>query len=67
MVTDDLQSGLGLDTALHHVLVYYVKFRLLQDMGDIQQAEYYRKLFEDTFKKFPSRKSGVRHLSVPRI
>ena len=66
-ITDDLQSGLGLDTAMHHVLVYYVKFRLLQDMGDVQQAEYYRNLFNETFKKFPSRKSGVRFLAVPRM
>ena len=66
-VSDDLKTGAGLDSGMHHALVYYVKFRLLQDMGDIQQAEYYRKLFQELFSKYPSRKSGVRYLSVPRI
>ena len=66
-VTDDLKTSSGLDSGMHHALVNYVKCRLFQDMGDIQQAEYYRKLFEEIFKKYPSRKSGVRYLSVPRI
>ena len=66
-ITDDLKTGCGLDSGMHHALVYYVKFRLLQDQGDIQQAEYYRNLFEKVFKQYPSRKSGVRSLSVPRI
>ena len=66
-VTDDLKTSSGLDSGMHHALVYYVKFRLLQDAGDIQQAEYYRNLFEKVFKQYPSRKSGVRNLSVPRI
>ena len=66
-VTDDLKTGVGLDSGMHHALVYYVKFRLLQDAGDIQQAEYYRKLFQELFSKYPTRKSGVRYLSVPRI
>ena len=66
-ITDDLKTSSGLDSGMHHALVNYVKCRLFQDMGDIQQAEYYRKLFEEIFKKYPSRKSGVRYLSVPRI
>ena len=66
-VTDDLKTSSGLDSGMHHALVNYVKCRLFQDMGDIQQAEYYRKLFEEIFKKYPSRKSGIRCLSVPRI
>ena len=66
-VTDDLKTSSGLDSGMHHALVYYVKFRLLQDAGDIQQAEYYRNLFEKIFKQYPTRKSGVRNLSVPRI
>ena len=66
-VTDDLKTSSGLNSGMHHALVNYVKCRLFQDMGDIQQAEYYRKLFEEIFKKYPSRKSGVRYLSVPRV
>ena len=66
-ITDDLKTSSGLDSGMHHALVNYVKCRLFQDMGDIQQAEYYRKLFEEIFKKYPSRKSGVRVLSVPNL
>ena len=66
-VSDDLKTGAGLDSGMHHGLVYYVKFRLFQDMGDLQQAEYYRKLFQEIFTKYPSRKSGVRYLQVPRV
>ena len=65
--TDDLQSTSGLDSGMHHALVYYLKFRLSQDMGDVQQAMYYKKLFDDLIKKYPIRKSGVRFLSVPRM
>jgi len=66
-ISDDLKTSAGLDSGMHHALVYYVRFRLLQDMGDVQQAEYYRKLFQEIFSKYPSRKSGVRFLSVPRL
>ena len=66
-VTDNLKTGAGLDSGMHHAILYYLKFRLLQDAGDIQQAEYFRTLFERIFKQYPSRKSGVRRLSVPKL
>ena len=52
---------------LHKTLVCYVKYRMLEDGGDLQKAQYYKAMFESMVKKFPSRKSGVRFLSVPRL
>jgi len=66
-VTDDLKSNSGLDTSLHASIIDYIKSRLLEDMGDLQRAAYYRNKYERTIKQYPHRKSGVRALSVPRL
>ena len=66
-VTDDLKANSGLDTSLHSSIIDYVKSRLLEDMGDLQRAGYYRNKYEITIKRYPHRKSGVRALSVPRM
>ena len=66
-VTDNLQSGAGLDSSLHTPLVCYVKARLLEDMGDLQKAQYFRNMYEQKIKKHQGRRSGVRLLSVPRL
>ena len=66
-IEDDLKKDLGLDVGLHKTLVCYVKYRMLEDGGDLQKAQYYKAMFESMVKKFPSRKSGVRFLSVPRL
>jgi|TARA_R100001443_G_scaffold16537_1_gene26603 hypothetical protein len=66
-VTDDLKVNSGLDTSLHSSIIDYVKSRLLEDMGDLQRAGYYRSKYERTIKQYPHRKSGVRALSVPRM
>ena len=66
-VTDDLKANSGLDTSLHSSIIDYVKSRLLEDMGDLQRAGYYRNKYERTIKRYPHRKSGVRALSVPRM
>ena len=65
--TDTLRAALGLDLGLHHYLVCYVKARLYEDAGELQQAMYFRKMFEEGMKKFPHRKSGLRRLSVPHL
>ena len=64
-LTTEMSTGLGVDTGLQECLVSYVKARLYEDMGDIQKAQYYRAMYEKELKKYPSRKSGVRTLSVP--
>ena len=66
-VTDNLQSGAGLDSALHSAVVCYVKSRLFEDSGDIQRAQYFRTMFEQKVKKHRGRRSGVRFLAVPRM
>ena len=66
-VTDDLQVTGKLDSVMHTYVLDYVKSRLLEDMGQIEQSQYYRKRFEIGVARKPSRKSGVRSLSVPRL
>ena len=66
-VTDDLKTSVGLDSGMHHFLIYYVKYRLYEDMGDLQSASYFKKMFDIMVTRYPSRKSGVRALAVPRI
>ena len=65
--TDNLQSDLGLDSALHNAVVCYVKARLYEDDEDLEYANYYRQMYEQKIKKFRSRRSAVRHLAVPRL
>lgn len=64
---NNLQSDLGLDSALHNAVVCYVKARLYENDEDFQFADYFRKMYEVKIKKFRSRRSAVRVLSVPRL
>ena len=66
-ITDDLRADSGLDTSLHSSIIDYIKSRLLEDVGDLQKAAYYKAKYERTIKQYPHRKSGVRTLAVPRI
>ena len=66
-VTEDLKTDGGLDSGLHPAVVCYVKSRMFEDAGDIQRAQYFRTMYDKTTKQYPLRKTGVRHLSVPRI
>ena len=66
-LTSELSEANGLDTGMQQALVCYVKARLFEDMGDIQKGQYYRVMYEKMIKQYPSRKSGVRALAVPRI
>ena len=63
--TDDLKTNGGLDSGMHPSVLCYIKSRLFEDLGDLQQAMYFRKMYEKELKQYPSRKSGVRTLSVP--
>tara|TARA_R100000315_G_C5172156_1_gene99421 strand:+ start:40 stop:447 length:408 start_codon:yes stop_codon:yes gene_type:complete len=66
-MTDDLRKHSGVDTSLHPAIVDYIKSRLLEDMGDLQRAAYYKSKYERTIKQYPHRKSGVRSLAVTRM
>ena len=66
-VTEDLDTDIGLDTSLQPQLVCYMKSRLYEDQGDVNQANYFRQMYEQQMMKQRSRKSGVRALSVPNM
>ncbi len=66
-ITEDLYSDLGLDTGMQISLLYYVKARLYEDIGDMEKASYFRKLFYREMKQYPSKRTGIRVLSVPNI
>jgi hypothetical protein len=66
-LTSELSTAHGVDTGLQTCLLYYVKARLFEDQGNLQQAQYYRQMYEREVKRYPSRKSGVRTLAVPRL
>ena len=66
-VTDNLDTDIGLDTSLHPQLICYVKSRLYEDLGNFEQANYFRQMYEQQMMKQKSRKSGVRALSVPNM
>ena len=63
--TEDLDTDIGLDTSLQPQLVCYIKSRLYEDQGNMEQANYFRQMYEQQMMKQKSRKSGVRSLSVP--
>ena len=66
-VTEDLDTDIGLDTSLHPSLVCYAKSRLYEDQGNMEQANYFRQMYEQQMMKQRSRKSGARSLSVPNM
>ena len=65
--TEDLKTEAGLDSGLHPAVVCYMKSRMFEDMGDLQKAQYFNKMYDKMVKQYPLRKSGVRNLSVPRL
>ena len=65
--TDNLQSGAGLDSALHNAVLCYVKSRLYEDDEDLEYSQYFRQMYEQKIKKFRGRRSAVRHLAVTRL
>ena len=67
LTTNNLQSDLGLDSALHNAVLCYVKSRLYEDDEDLEYSQYFRAMYENKIKKFRGRRSAVRHLAVPRL
>ena len=66
-VADDLSTDAGLDSGMHVSVLCYIKARMFEDIGDLDKAQYFKKMFEKMMKQYPLRKTGVRHLSVPRL
>ena len=66
-VADDLSTDAGLDSGMHVSVLCYIKARMFEDMGDLQKAQYFKQMYEKMTKQYPLRKTGVRHLAVPRL
>ena len=66
-VTEDLKSDLGVDSGLHKYVLDYIKCRMYENMGNVQNAQYHMQMYQRGIKRWPHRKSGVRFLSVPKL
>jgi len=66
-ITTSLDVSHGLDSSMHTAVTDYVKSRLLEDMGQLEQAQFFRNRFETSVSKKRTRRSGVRLLSVPKL
>ena len=66
-LTHNLTTESGLDSGLHPALIDYVKSRLLEDVGDLQKAAYFKAKYDKIIKQYPHRKTGVRQLAVPKL
>ena len=65
--TDDLKTDAGLDSGMHPSVLCYIKSRMFEDIGDLEKAQYFRAMYDKMVKQYPLRKTGVRHLAVPRL
>ena len=59
----DVNTDIGLKYGLHLALLDYVRARISEDVGDIQQSTYYYMKFKERIKKYPYRKSAVRGIN----
>ena len=66
-ITDDIQTNGKLDSMMHSYVLDYVKSRILEDIGQAEQSQYFRAKFENGVSKKSTRKSGVRILVVPEL
>ena len=66
-LASELSTTNGVDTGMQDLISCFIKARLYEDMGDLEKAQYYRKIYELELRQYPSRKSGVRVLSVPHM
>tara|TARA_R100001082_G_C4359062_1_gene158381 strand:- start:783 stop:1181 length:399 start_codon:yes stop_codon:yes gene_type:complete len=66
-VTEDLKSDLGVDSGLHKYVLDYIKCRMYENIGNLQNAQYHMQMYQRGIKRWPHRKSGVRFLSVPKL
>ena len=66
-LTDDLATTAGLDSTFHSYVLDYVKSRILEDMGQVEQSNYFRVKYENGIKKKSISRSGVRVLLVPEL
>jgi hypothetical protein len=66
-LSDDLQTTCGLSESMHVHVLEYVKSRILEDMGDLEKAGFFKAKYDSGVMKKPTRKSGIRVLLVPEL
>jgi len=66
-LTDDLQTTCGLNEMMHVHVLEYVKSRVLEDLGDVEKASFFKNKYDQGIMKKPTRKSGIRVLLVPEL
>jgi hypothetical protein len=66
-LTAELSTSIGVDTGIQDLITCYIKSRMYEDMQDLEKARYFREMYERELKKYPTRKSGIRALSVPYL
>ena len=66
-IEDDMHLDLKLDSGLNSCVICFIKASLYEDTGNFEVAAYYRKMYEKMMREYPTRRSGVRNLSVPRL
>ena len=66
-ITTNLDTTHGLDSSMHASVLDYVKSRVSEDIGQMEQAQFFRTRFEASVSKKTTRRSGVRFLSVPKL
>ena len=64
---DDLQTTCGLNEMMHSHVLEYVKSRILEDIGDVEKAAFFKNQYDQGVMKKPTRKSGIRVLLVPEL
>tara|TARA_Y100000310_G_scaffold130174_1_gene129352 strand:+ start:330 stop:725 length:396 start_codon:yes stop_codon:yes gene_type:complete len=66
-LANDLADESGVDSTMHAFILDYVKSRILEDMGQVEMSQYFRTKYENGIRKAPTRRSGVRMLTVPKL
>ena len=66
-IEDDMHIDLKLDSGFNSSVICFIKARLYEDIGNFEVSAYYRKMYDKMMKEYPTRRSGVRNLSVPRL
>jgi len=61
---NDINSDVGLSPGLQTALVYYVKYRIAEDDGDLRMAGYFYNRFLKKIKQYPYRMAGKRGIQM---
>ena len=60
----DVNVDIGLSPGLQTALVYYIKYRIAEDDGDLRMAGYFYNRFLKKIKQYPYRMDGKRGIQM---